>query len=246
LILMLLKEKGPFRLVPRTPLFRAGMLFWIGCTTLALTAPPAGWTKDQNWRFNDIRVKDGRLRVHFTVTNLFDKEVFATLQKGMTAAVEYQIQLWKEQENWADQLMSDNLCRMKIAYDNWEKRYVLTLRDGSVKLVNEDGVWEHCAKVSGFPVLEAEKLEEGRRYRIAIKVTFQPMSIENVQDIKRWLSGEGEGVKTKTAEEPKAPLKRARDWLLSLVVNVSGFGDRVYMAESMPFIWQDGAVSVEK
>jgi hypothetical protein len=239
-------NKGPFRLVPGTPLFRAGKTLLVWSAALLVLNPSEGWTRGQNWRFHEIRVKDGKLRMHFAVSDLFNREVFETLQKGMSAAVEYHVRLWKEQDNWADQLMSDDICRMKIAYDSWEKRYIVTLRDGSMKLVNEDGVWEHCARLNGYPLIDVEKLEEPRRYRIEVKVTFQPMSIENVQDIKHWLSGKPDGVASNPKKESKPSLKRARDWLLGLVVNASGFGDRVIMAESLPFAWKDGAVSVEE
>ncbi|HEX9935233.1 MAG TPA: DUF4390 domain-containing protein [bacterium] len=256
--------KGRFRLGSGTPLFHGwflrrisrngqngqnGLIGLIGLSGLIAAfclLPFSGWPKGQNWRFNEIHVKDGRLRIHFYIGTLFNRDVFSSLHKGMTAAVEYQVQLWKEQVHWADQLVAEEFCRMKIAYDGWEKRYAITFRDGSVVLVNEDGVWEHCAKLNGYPILDAEKLEPNRRYRIVIKVTFQPMSIENVQDIKRWLSGEAEGLPSSEPSTSKAPLKKAGDWMLGLVVNLSGFGDKVVIAKSPPFLWQDGSVSVEK
>jgi hypothetical protein len=135
---------------------------------------------------------------------------------------------------------------MKVGFDNWERRYVLFLSDGTVKLVNEDGVWEHCAKLNGFPLVDAEKLEPDRRYKITIKITFQPISLENVQEIQRWLSGEAKEINPKAIRATKSPLKKAGDWMLGLVVNLTGFGDKVFLAESPFFLWQNGDVVVEK
>lgn len=238
-------SQGQFLNRSRTPLFRPAV-FRLGWIVFFLVLPFSGWSKEQNYRFNEIRVKDGKLKVHFFVGSLLNRDVFNSLQKGMTAAVEYQIQLWKEQKNWVDQLVTEEFCRMKIGYDSWEKRYILTLRDGTSTLVNEDGVWEHCAKLSGFPLADAEKLEANRRYRIVIRITFQPMSIENVEDIKRWLSGEAGEINPKAIQASKSPLKKAGDWMVGLVVNLSGFGDKVILAQSQPFLWQDGLVVVEK
>lgn len=238
-------SKGQFLNRLRTPLFLRPV-FWIGLTGLWLIFPHTAWPRGQNYRFNSIQVKDGKLRVHFYIGSLLNQEVFNSLRKGMTAAVEYQIQLWKQQENWVDRLVDEEMLRMKIGYDNWEKRFVVTLRDGSSKLVNEDGVWESCAKLNGYPVADAEKLEDNRKYRIAVKITFQPMSLENVEDIKRWLSGEAEEINPKAISRSKSPLKKAGDWMLGLVVNLSGFGDKVVLAQSPLFLWQDGSVILEK
>ena len=173
---------------------------------------------------------------------MFNKDVFQGLQKGMTAAVEYQIQLWKQQKNWVDQLVTETTYRMKIGYDAWERRYVLMRATGESVFLDEDGVWEQCARLSAFPLLEAGKLEPERRYRIVIRITFQPMSMENVEDIKRWLSGEAEGINPTAIRTDQSPLKKAGDWLLNLVVNLSGFGDKVLLAKGPPFAWQDSSV----
>ena len=207
-----------------------------------LTHPGPGWTKGNAYSFRQIQVKDEKLTFHFSSAAMFNKEVFQGLQKGMTAAVEYQIQLWKQQKNWVDQLVTETICRMKIGFDPWERRYILTRHTGEVSLLDEDGVWEQCARLSAFPLLDAGKLEPERRYRIVIHITFQPMSMENVEDIRRWLSGEAEEINPKAIRASKSPLKKTGDWFLNLVVNLSGFGDRVLLAKGPPFAWQGGSV----
>jgi hypothetical protein len=100
--------------------------------------------------------------------------------------------------------------------------------------------------LNGHPLIDADKLEEKRKYKIAIRITFKAMSIENVQDIQRWLSGEVEEINPKAIRASKSPLRKAGDWALGLMVNLSGFGDKVVLAKSPPFVWQDGSVVVEK
>ena len=174
------------------------------------------------------------------------KEIIQGLQKGMTAALEYQVQLWKQRPHWADQLISEKIIRMKVSFDNWERRYVLDRPREDVRLLTEDRIKEQCSRLVNFPLSSQENLETGSRYIVTIKVVLQPMSVENYQEIKRWLAGEVREINPKAISSSKAPGKKAGNWLLGLVLNLTGFGDRIITAKSATFTWNESDVVFEE
>ena len=135
---------------------------------------------------------------------------------------------------------------MKVNYDNWERRYFLTTGDGQRRLLNEDRIRQRCSELTNFPIAPLEKLEPGARYTIAIRVILQPMSVENYEEIKDWLAGQVKELHPKTLTTAKSPGKKAGNWLLDFVLNLTGFGDRVITAKSPAFTWKEGSAVPEE
>ena len=206
---------------------------------ILLLLPFTGVGKEKKYRFGEIRIQDDALIVNFEVYDLFSDEVLHGLQKGMTAALEYQIQLWKQRPHWVDQLVTEEFVRMKVNFDNWEKRYVLTTPQEEPRLMNEDRIRQRCSQLVDFPLTSADMLSDGSQYTIAVKVILRPMSVENYQEIKRWLAGEVKELNPKAIRRSKSPGKKAGNWLLGLVLNLTGFGDRIITAKSPPFQWRE-------
>jgi hypothetical protein len=214
----------------------------ISCMVLIfLLLPFTSIGREKKYRFGEIRIQDGALIVNFEVYELFSEEVLQGLQKGMTAALEYQIQLWKQRPHWVDQLVTEEFVRMKVSYDNWEKRYVLTTPQEGPRLMNEDRIRHRCSQLVDFPMTSVDMLSDESPYSIAVKVILRPMSVENYQEIKRWLAGEVKELNPKAIRTSKSPGKKAGNWLLGLVLNLTGFGDRIITAKSPPFRWHEGS-----
>jgi len=214
--------------------------------SIILLLPISGLAKKKKHHFGEIKGEKGVLLINFQINDLFQKKVIQGLQKGMTAAIEYQIQLWKERPHWADQLVAEEIIRMKVNFDNWERRYVLDTPREEPRLLNEDRIREQCSQLIDFPLAPLEKLVPGSKYTVAVKAILQPMSIESYQEIKRWLAGEVKEINPKAIKSSKSPGKKAGNWLLGLVLNLTGFGDRVITAKSSVFTWRDGAVVFDK
>ncbi len=208
--------------------------------------PVSGLTKGKKYRFGEIKEENGLLVVNFQMRDLFGNDVLRGLQKGMTAAIEYHVQLWKDRPHWVNQLTAEKIVRMKVSFDNWERRYVLATPEGEPRLLNEDGIRQRCSELVNFPIAPLEKLESRSRYTITIRVILQPMSVESYQEITRWLSGEVKELNPKTLKSTKSPGKKAGNWLLGLVLNLTGFGDRVISAKSPAFTWTEGSVVLEE
>jgi hypothetical protein len=207
-----------------------------------LFAAAAQWCEAQDaaFRFDSVRTERDSMSVDVSVDGLFDNETLRGLRKGMTAGIEYQIQIWEERKNWFDALVAERTIRMKIGYDAWERKYRLVRPDTADLVTDEQGMRRRCGSLSCFTVAPCRKLAPGRRYRLLAHAVFQPMSMENMAEIKRWLSGEADDLNAKSLKAKKSPVRSAGDWLLGLVVNVSGFGDRVTTTVSPVLVIENG------
>jgi hypothetical protein len=193
-------------------------------------------------RFDSVTVERDTVIVGFTLEGLFDRETFRSLKKGMTAGLEYQIQLWGERDGWFDAVVAESVTRMKLGYDTWERRYTV-IRSGGTSRFQEDSTAERdCCRVRGLRLARRDRLKPGRTYHVLVRAVFEPMSVESIHEIGRWLSGEVDDLNAKSIRRQRSPVKSAGDWLLGFVVNVSGFGDREFTAESPPLILRNGSV----
>lgn len=201
---------------------------------LLLCIPCLSWGKKPEYRFSNIHLDQGTIRTDFDVRGLFPDDVINGIQKGMTAALEYQVQLWKKRPHWIDVQISQKIFRMKISYDHWQKGYVLARKDTTLESVSEDTLIQKYSRLRNFLVVNEDNLEQDRQYYIAVKIIMRPMTIDNYDEIRRWLSGEFREIHPGKIASPSAG-KKVGDWFFGVVRNVTGFGDRVIMAKSRPF-----------
>lgn len=176
------------------------------------------------------------------MSGLFDRETFRSLRKGMTAGLEYQIQVWGERDGWFDAVIDETVLRMKLGYDNWERCYTVMRPGGTTRFQEDSAAERDCCRIRGVGLVRRDRLKPGRTYHVLVRAVFEPMSVESLHEIGRWLSGEVDDLNAKSLRRKHSPIQSAGDWLLGFVVNVSGFGDREFTAESPPLTVEDGAV----
>lgn len=206
----------------------------------------SGLTGAKQYQFQNIKIEEGVLVFDFELLHLFNEDVLKGLRKGMTAAIEYRVQLWEERRYWFDRMVLEKTNRMKIGYDNWEKCYVLMRPQETPVLLGEEHIQDQCSRWNGYRIAEHDQLKTGNRYVIVVKAVLQPMSVDNYEEIKRWLAGEVRDLNPKALKSSESPDEKAGDWLLGLVLNLTGFGDRVITAKSPAFWLENGTVIIEK
>ena len=204
------------------------------------------YAKETRYRFSEITNRNGNLVFTFRIKDFITKDVLEGLQKGMTAAVEFQIQLWRARRNWIDQLVTDKSMRMRIVYDNWEKRYIVSTQQDEDIRMNEDGVQRFCSELVEYELEPLSSFRPDKQYYIGVRAVLQPLSIENIQGIKRWLTGEVKDLNPKAIKSTKSAGKKAGDWLLDVVLNLTGFGDRLIEGKSRPFTVNQDTVVVQE
>lgn len=207
------------------------LTFWL-ITVLILSFTGPSLAEEQAVRFEAIRLDSAALVVDVVFEHVLDRQVVQGLRKGMTALLIYDAQIWKEGFLWNKSLITERQRRFKVHFDTWERQFIITPREGEQRTMDEKALMEYCNTLNSFHLTEKSRLDSGAVYRIWMSVMIKPMSVENLEEIKHWLVGEAGDFDPNDIKITKSPLSRMGDWFLHMVVNVTGFGDRVYSGKS--------------
>ncbi|MFC1569880.1 DUF4390 domain-containing protein [bacterium] len=186
-------------------------------------------------RFDSLRVESQAIVSSLHIQNLMDKQIMKGLRKGMTVVIEYRVQIWHEKSRWMKSLIHERYRRIKINFDHWERRYQVHLKEDETRFFEESELIHYCQQLSSFKIIDVNNLESTYRYRLVAQVSFKPMSMENMQELKHWLSGEAEEFDPDDIRISKSPWKKTGDWMLNIFVNLMGLGDKVITSKSPIF-----------
>jgi len=185
--------------------------------------------------FDTLYTDKSTVEFDFNATHLIDKQLLEGLQQGLTATVEYRVQLWRRNRYLPDTIEKERIRRMKIGYDRWQKSYQLTEPGDNVSSYSERGIIQKCGSLQKFCFSQPGLLETGREYRIIIRVIVRKMSLENYQEVKTWLQGRAEDIDLKKIRPDKKAGKKATGWFMNALFTVTGFGDKVVTGKSRWF-----------
>jgi hypothetical protein len=205
------------------------------CLFLALfLAPAVRGVAGSGVLFDSLRAEPQGILGNLEM-NLLDEQIIRGLRKGMTGAVEIRIQVWHEKNRWIKSIVFERVHRIKIDYDDWERKFRVVLKNDETRMMDEPELVRYCRFLNDFLLVPSGPLAEGENYRFLVSVTLKPMSMENMEELKRWISGEADEFDPGEIRISKSPLSKAGDWVLGVVVNLSGFGDRVISGRSPVF-----------
>ncbi|MBN1779971.1 DUF4390 domain-containing protein [bacterium] len=197
--------------------------------------PAAAWSQQTAVLFDTLTLRSNTIDGNLQITQLLDDQTMKGLRKGMTAAVEYRVQIWHEKNRWVKSLIHEQVRRIKIDYDNWERKFRVYSKENDFRLYDESELIHYCHSPPKFSMRPSKDLIEGEAYRVLVQIMIKPMSVENIEELRHWLSGEAGEIEPEKIRMNKSPVKKVGDWFFHLVVNVSGFGDRVMRGRSPVF-----------
>ena len=178
------------------------------------------------------REQFGLVYTDVRLTKLFPPRVSESLSRGMPATLQFQSELWRRRRGWFDRLESSFLAEVRIRYDVWSRAYKLERRGMPATSVSSiDSVGIVLSRPIALRVGRVGELNANSRYYVSVSATLKPLSIEDVEEIEGWLSGEvkttgGRGIGVIT-ELPRS--------LFDAVRNFTGFGDQKARATSPDF-----------
>lgn len=193
-----------------------------------------------------VKINSEILMVDFHVDEIVDDKVAEGLQKGLTSTIEYQVELWEKRGGLINHLAAEQDVRMKVFYDNWEHKYVILTHEERRLTNSLETVKEKCSQVQGLEIFPIEKLKENNRYFLNIKVILRPLSIENYQEIKHWLSGKAKNFKLDDLGDTEKQEKKLKGGLLKMFLALTGFGDRVISGKCDDFTIENGQIVWKK
>lgn len=184
---------------------------------------------------DSVKIKSEVLLVDFTIDGIIDQKTAEGLQKGLTSTIEYQVQLWEKRGGWFNSLIAEQDVRMKVLFDNWEKKYVILSAEESRLTSSLETVREKCSQMQNIDIVPISKLKKNKKYFITVKAILRPFSVENYQEIKNWLSGQAKNLDLEKLDDTEKQEKQFKGGLLKMFLALTGFGDRVITGKSSDF-----------
>jgi uncharacterized protein DUF4390 len=211
---------------PRRPLARWAALAIVGGL---LFAGPSGALE---LSLSPPRERGGYLYADAGVRDPFGERIAESLQRGMPATLELRAELWRRRGGWFDRLESGFEARVRIQYEAWDDRYRIE-RTGAAPIWVEgyDSVTTVLSRPWALPVGRIGDLKPGVRYYVVVNAVLKPLSVEDVEEVEGWLSGE---VRTQRGAGLGVITELPRS-LFDAVRNFAGFGDRRTRAFSRDF-----------
>lgn len=191
---------------------------------------------------DSVKVNSEMLVLNFHVDEIIDEKVAEGLRKGLTSTIEYQIQLWEKKGGVINNLVAQQAIRMKLFFDNWENKYVI-LSQEERRLTNSlETVKEKCSLIQNVEIIPLSQLKSDNKYFFTVKLALRPLSIENYQEIKHWLSGKAKDFNLKNIDDTQEQEKKFKGGLLKMFLTLTGFGDRVISGQCNDFKIQQGEI----
>jgi hypothetical protein len=144
----------------------------------------------------DFAERAGTLRASTSVSKLFDREAFESLDSGFRTTVV--IRLWVYRVD-ADQPVAFAVLRRSAVYQLWDEEYELRLegpggrRDVRVKTRGE--ALKLLTNLDDVKIADAAAVAKGEMHVLAVVAELNPVSSETLAEVRRWLSkGTGAGL----------------------------------------------------
>ncbi len=184
---------------------------------------------------DSVKVSATMLLLDFTVDGIIDQKAAEGLKKGLTSTIEYQIQLWEKSSGWINRLLISRDLRLKVFFDNWENKYKIISAEEERLTSSLETVRDKCSQLKNVEIFPVEKLKSDKKYYLTIKAVLKPLSVENYQEIKNWISGQAKSLDLKHLDDTQQQEKKVKGGMFKMFLALTGFGDRAVSGRSDDF-----------
>jgi hypothetical protein len=177
-----------------------------------------------------VSAEDGTVYVDARTTGLFGPELEEALLSGLPARVKVELVLWERRSGLWDREVVRDSWGVRILFDLLAKTYSVLDTGGTFLLETADlsEVEELAAGIDLWPLCSLEELEGGRRHYLGVKFGVEPLSVDEVHDLERWLSG--------NVREPGHRLRDVPGQLVGILRGRLGLGERSERGRSADFL----------
>lgn len=169
-----------------------------------------------------IAVGGADLVIDLEIANLIDPATEETLARGVPVTLILDIEIWRERSAWFDRLEASRHLAYKLQLDAWDEVYVVRDAEGRQEIfLDLDEARGALEDRPALPIAPLTTIEPESSYYIVVAAALKPLTVEDVEELEGWLSGE---IKSGRARDvgllglPKA--------LFGVVMDMTGLGDR--------------------
>jgi len=182
----------------------------------------------------EVWLEENGLYFSVETVNLLEEDARETIQEGGTAAVDYTFELYRQRKGWFDSLIDSEQLQFRISFDAFERQYRVISPDMRLKTDDFSRVIAQCTDLNtvSFGTTDGSRLDPQGTYYIVVRVRYQPMSVETIDDLRDWVSGSG-------SNEEQSPTRSRGEGFGSRIARVlmsaAGFGEEDLQGESSRF-----------
>lgn len=164
--------------------------------------------------------------------NLLDDEARRTIDEGGTTALDYTFELYRKRRGWFDAFVIGTTLEFRVTYDAFERKYRVFSPDTRLKTDDFQQVIEQCAELGrvSMGTFEDLKLDMESTYYIVVRVRYQPMTVETIDDLSDWVRGGRENRESSETRQGGVGSRLAR-----VLMSAAGFGEKDLQGESPHF-----------
>ena len=200
---------------------------------------------ERKLEIDSLRIHEGVLLVDLNVDGLINDKMLEGLERGLTSVVEYRVQLWKR-KSLVSQLVAETYYRVKLYFDHWERKFAIISEDENRLTSSSETLREKCSEVRRLALTDTSKLNPEANYFVTAKMTYEPISTENYQQLRKWIQGEMGSLDPSKQREPPKHSGGSRSRLFNVFINLLGFGNKVLSAKSDYFTFRsDSLISLK-
>lgn len=138
-----------------------------------------------------VSAEDGTVYVDARATGLFGPAIEEALHSGLPARVRIELVLWERRSGIWDREVVRDAWGVSVIFDLLDEIYSVLDAGGNSLLETADlgEVEEFVAGVELWPLCSLDDLDGGRRHYLGAKFGVEPLSVDEVRDLERWLGG---------------------------------------------------------
>lgn len=165
-------------------------------------------------------------------SNLLDDEARRTIDEGGTTALDYTFELYRVRRGWFDAFITGKTFEFRVTYDTFEQEYRVFSPDTQLKTDNFQQVKEYCTELGrvSMGTFDDLRLDTEGTYYIVVRVRYQPMTVETIDDLSDWVRG---GRENRESTENRRGGVGSR--LARVLMSAAGFGEQDLQGESDHF-----------
>ena len=173
-----------------------------------------------------VGVRVTRLEGHVAVAlghaQVLSPRIRDSMERGMPATVRLSVDIWRDRPGWFDQLVRSEHAETRVGRNAWSDEYQMRRQAGPIlTLLDLDEVERELRRPTRVRLIPVSELSAGERYYAIIRVEVKPLTVEDIEEVERWLSGEAKRI----GKPGPGSIARLPAYIVGLLANLSGLGD---------------------
>ena len=217
------------------PDFRYRLATWGFLMFGALLPPSAAHSGERSIGHIGIYRSDRDIVVSFTIRNFLDERVDQTVNNGLSAQVDFTVEIWRDRHSWFDDWVASEKKSFRIYYDVWREEYQLIMGTSVERVFSSiDALFQNLSEQEDF-AFEAGKLGGRNMYYVTVKAELKPFTVKEFNELRRWVGGKIQTMDAGDISDERSIRDSLLNGAFTLVKNFTGFGDIVVQGKSESF-----------